>query len=354
MSQYCISAGSWDFRGGDRGLTLLDCADGHAVPVRSFLSELNVGTQCVDTFRKIIYLPEEMTGGDKRTGSYIAAVKYDLERGELSLLSRKRTYGCNASFCTLDKSGRYLLVTHHDEGPPDGDKDPNTATVVLFRVEEDGTIGEIADYYAVHGDRPPHLHSVYAAPAEDLCIVSDKGLDRVYTFAVDRENGKLIFLHEGIAEADTNPRYGVFHPSLPLFYGNNEKKPVLYIWTYTADGSLSRSEAIPAVEGRDGEKIQASDIRIHPSGKKLYLSLRGADLIVTFDILEDGTLAKCGERACGKGPRGTLIDPEGTLFFSANRDDNKVEVIRIEEDGSLGETISEADVPVPGNLAVLL
>ena len=80
------------------------------------------------------------------------------------------------------------------------------------------------------------------------------------------------------------------------------------------------------------ETNACAEIKIHPSGKFLYVANRGHDSIAVFAVdPEEGTL-KPIERVStqGKTPRGFGIDPTGSYLIAANQDSDTLVVFRID------------------------
>jgi 6-phosphogluconolactonase len=79
-------------------------------------------------------------------------------------------------------------------------------------------------------------------------------------------------------------------------------------------------------------------IRMHPSGKFLYTSCRGADAITVFRISNvEGKLELVGCFSSeGKTPRDFNISPSGNWLIVANQDSNELVVFRLnQEEGTL-------------------
>jgi 6-phosphogluconolactonase (cycloisomerase 2 family) len=135
---------------------------------------------------------------------------------------------------------------------------------------------------------------------------------------------KLVLLSETIVETGSAPRYGVFHPTLPIFYENNETNPVLFAFQYDTDsgklrriGELSLRDGLE--ENADSVKINASDIVMHPDGKRLYVSLRGLNTVVAVDLDNEGAMYVKQHINCGgKNPRGLCLSPDTRYLFVTN------------------------------------
>src|SRR5262249_11855891 len=81
----------------------------------------------------------------------------------------------------------------------------------------------------------------------------------------------------------------------------------------------------------DGQNTCA-EIAVHPSGKFLYASNRGAESVVLFEINEkDGTLTFVEEQNTGgKTPRHFGIDPSGQYMTIANQNSDNLLICRME------------------------
>jgi 6-phosphogluconolactonase len=84
-----------------------------------------------------------------------------------------------------------------------------------------------------------------------------------------------------------------------------------------------------------------------PSGKWLYVSSRGDDIIAVFGIGADGRLTFVQDvPSLVKTPRGFGIDPSGHWLIAAGQDDGRIAVLAIDpKSGKLTGTAQEAKVP---------
>jgi 6-phosphogluconolactonase len=93
-----------------------------------------------------------------------------------------------------------------------------------------------------------------------------------------------------------------------------------------------------------------AEVRVHPSGKFVYVSNRGHDSIAIFAIdPKTGGVKPIGHQSTeGKTPRNFGIDPEGKFLVAANQDSGTVVVFKIDpETGLLKPTGHTAKVPMP-------
>ena len=97
--------------------------------------------------------------------------------------------------------------------------------------------------------------------------------------------------------------------------------------------------------------VSGAEIAVHPNGKFVYSSTRGANLIDVFAIdAAKGTLTPVERTPSGgKTPRNFAIDPTGAFLFAAHQDSDNVVVFRIDaKTGKLTPTgdVLEAGAPV--------
>lgn len=339
-----------------------------------------IGGQEYDPDTGIVYFLNEIHDrrGEIAGGGYVLAAVLDSDKGRLEpLCERESLVPCPAGLW-IDKSKKYLVVANHGSHGhtskivtlPDGTFTSiasfDDAGVALYRVREDGSLGDICDYvihrrdggrYDTHGEALPH--SVYADPTGELYIVCDRGLDKIYTYHIDRERGKLRLLHIKTLPDGDLPRYAAYHPTLPVVYTNNERRNYLYIHQY--DPAVGELETVATVDmlldptrTRGVEKVEPSDLRISKDGKHLYAAIRGVNLICVFDVDDRGGLTLTQNISTeGENPRGINLSPDGRFLLVANMEgEANVAAFAIAQDGRLAFARKTPCV-APGNIQIV-
>jgi 6-phosphogluconolactonase (cycloisomerase 2 family) len=201
-----------------------------------------------------------------------------------------------------------------------------------------------------------------------------------HSYQLDRKNGKLVHLTDITVETGLFPRYGVFHPTLPIFYANYERKAIIDALQYDVHtGNLERighapllvemvevgagntlihpktlqeKEQMEKAAGRD--KVEAADILIHPNGRLLYASVRGSNIIAVLDVDDHGMVSLRNNIDCGGvNPRGLCMSPDSRFLFAANMGSGNVAAFSIDEDGALQKIGTVAESRSPGSIRIL-
>ena len=315
-----------------------------------------------------------MPGYLKGGGGQVYAFAIDPETGDLTEINHQPSYGSLPCSVAVDATGKYLIATNHTGSAPVTKtvKDASgkyrivleydDATTVLYRLNDDGSIGDPCDIYKHSGNGPdpeqshPRIHSVVMSPSGNLFAVCDKGSDQIFFFRINRETEKLeVCGGEGYKSIPgSSPRYSVFHPTRPYFYMNNETKAVIRAFRYDEDGKLEPICTVNALpeDCEDNPTMMQSDIRIHPSGKYLYDLIRGINAVSVFEIKEEtGEIEKIQTVTLdGTGPRGCAISPDGRFMHIAALTSKEILVWAIGEDGKLSPTGKKISQPSPGNV----
>ncbi len=359
-----------------QGVTVLDFdgETGEMENPRSYETGMKVGNQLFDAKRNLLYVVDEYWSQPGRTGGggHVASLRLDGHTGALECQSIRRTFGTNPSYAAQDKTGNYLLVTHHctdrfvtkmvrtDHGY-DTVTEYDLCTLLLYRLKEDGSIGEIADVYEVPGHDKrgehafPHLHCVIPDPESRFFIVCDKGLDKIYSFSIDYEKEKIVKADELDCEPISEPRYCNFHPKKPVFYFNGESS--CNIQACGIDRGTGRLFPLGSCAIAEGEKIPdiwPCDLVVHPGGRLIFSSLRRKNLISVMHIGGDGCPILYQTVDCGGiNPRGLGFSPDGSLLLSANTDSKTVTEFAIGIDGSLTFLRSIDVGGFPGNIQIV-
>lgn len=391
--------GNFGFKPGPKGLSIYRYNPSTAKMewIETAFEDANVGHQSTDDEQNIVYLVNERPSlrGQTGGGGYLMAIKIDPLTGKASLINEKETLSQEPCYTCLEKSKQYILVSHHadfgfvtkivqtEKGYSTKIYFDDTA-LVLFPINEDGSLGDACDVALTPGDGAPgphtwsRHHSINEDPTGELYIVCDKGLDQFHTYHLDREKGKLVHLKDIDVDFGMAPRYGVYHPTLPYFYANYEKKPVIDVYQYDiASGHLECVGSAPLLSP-DNEKpdsgippvvhpktlheveavrpvrVESADIVIHPSGKYIYASVRGLDTISILNVDEEGALSlRCEVNCGGVNPRGLQLSPDSRFLFSANMESGNVTVFSIDADGMLQLADAGVDATSPGNICIL-
>ena len=376
MNRTYATVGSWHYRPSARGFTVYEFNPETAelTLVEHGFDDASIGSQALNGARGIVYACDERGSrrGEVGGGGYVLTLRIDPDAGKPTLLGEQPSLGTEPSHICLDRSGRYALVVHHTDGGhvTQLEKDENgryeshvaydDAAIVLFPLGPDGVLGPACDVSIQKGEgsgahAQAKLHSVTSDPSGDIYMICDKGTDRIYAYAVNREAGKLVQTGELRAPDGYHPRYGAFHPTLPLYYFNNEAAPRLCAVRYDGKGeSLSLAYDVPVQKSQDeGMPSEASDLLMSADGRALYLSDRGSNRICVFGLDDKGepTLRQCVDCG-GKNPRGLCFSLDGRFLLAANSDTENIAVFTVRQDGLLTLYRDDQKASCPANICM--
>ncbi|NLA62341.1 MAG: lactonase family protein [Bacteroidales bacterium] len=280
--------------------------------------------------------------------SYAHAFSFDKESGQLKLIDSQLTYGSSPAYITVDAQGYNLITANYGGG-----------SISQFNIISDGTLSPLSNLYEFEGkgedptrQQQPHLHSVRYSPDGKYLFATDLGTDKIYRYKTITsvfEGQPALLKNDSVVfatPAGTGPRHFDFHPNGLYFYLLGELSGEVIVYDYN-DGDLEQKQTILAdTKGAQG----SADIHVLPNGKFLYASNRlQEDGIAIFSIdKEDGSLTKVGYQLTAKHPRNFAITPNGKFLLVAGRDDNKVEVYRIDnKTGLLTNTNQDIAIDKP-------
>lgn len=373
-----VVAGSWFYRPGPKGVSLLEYheEDGSLTLLKTKMREINADAMCLNREKKLAYFADACA---TPRGGHVVTVRLDTELEDLEMVSRKDTLFRDPNYIWMEQgAAKYAFVTHHsntvlvnklirgEAGDFDVEAVYDDVGLVVFRMDEWGSLGEICDVAltSVQGEGQ-HLysrqHSVVGDPSGKILIVCDKGLDRLYVFSFDKEKEKLIRRSEYRLLESTAPRYGIFHPQLPVYYCSCEKRLAVLAFRY--DGEKGMLEPFGEVSLTDGEnlrgnrpekQIECGDIKMNTDKNCIYVTIRGLDQIAVLRIREDGALERIQNVSSGgESPRCLCISPDGRFLLCGNLLSQSIRTLKILEDGTLELTESECSVPLPSCMEIL-
>jgi len=282
-------------------------------------------------------------------GGTVTSLDLDPTGGTLTRLNRQSSEGSGPAYVSVDATRSYAFVANYAGG-----------TVAMLPIEDDGQLGEAADVVSHEGSGPnagrqeaPHPHSIDPGPEDRHVYAPDLGTDRVVSYRIDFEEGRL--RHEAVPDAEVQsgagPRHLDFHPNGRFCYLINELDSTIVAFEYDPEtGALEEIQTVGTLPDEFDGHNQCADIHVHPSGEWLYGSNRGHDSIAIYGI-DDGTgrLDPVGhESTRGHWPRNFAIDPAGRYLYAENRRSDSVVAFEIDpESGELTPTGDRLELPEP-------
>ncbi len=381
MAKTIAFIGTWgmDIHGGDKGKeaseggvkTFLVGDDGHLTQVANASSEVNAGILCISPDKQYLYATDERKDwqGIGGNGGGVCAYRIHQEDGSLQFLNAVSSAGAYPCYIAIDATGRYVFACNHanhedmvtksertEEGYYRAVRTFDEGSVGMFPILEDGRVGECCDLKVLKGSSvkewfqwTPHPHSVRVDPSNTFLLCCDKGSDKIYVYRIAYERGKLEEAYVMDAEPGSGPRHMAFHPQLPFVYVNNELDSTVDSYRFdTNTGKLehiARAKTIPMPyippDPNDHFAENATaDIRVHRTGKYLYVSNRGHNSVACFALDEQGGILPM-ERVSSGGevPRAIQFDLTGDLLYTVNQRSGNIEQFRVDAGtGALSST----------------
>jgi 6-phosphogluconolactonase len=87
-----------------------------------------------------------------------------------------------------------------------------------------------------------------------------------------------------------------------------------------------------------------AEIKVHPSGRLLYISNRGHDSIASFALDDDGKITALGQTPTEKTPRSFDIDPSGRFLYAAGEASGKLATYQIDAKTGALKLVKTMDV----------
>ncbi|MDO4583074.1 MAG: lactonase family protein [Planctomycetia bacterium] len=283
--------------------------------------------------------------------------------GSLSRINTMNSGGLGACHLAVSPCGKFLGVANYSSGQ-----------LTMFSLAADGSLEKLTETFTFEGHGPnaarqekPHAHYFHTDNAGKFAICCDLGTDRIHLFQYDSEKNQWI-VHPNqpfaTVASGAGPRHAIFAPGGEYLYVLNELSCTLEAFLYSPEkGTLTSVQTSPTLPVGFQGINKAAAIDIHPSGKFLYVSNRGANLITVFAV--DPTPIRGDKHASGivlepiqyvpsggDAPRFIGLDPTGEFLFSCNKKTHNIVLYRVnQETGKLTETGQNVILPWPVGMA---
>jgi len=319
----------------------------------------------------IVYMTTEVISDG---GSEILVGEVDRKSGTVNVIDRKLVHGRSTCHIEWDNDRTHLIAVSYWD-----------SKITTFPVDSRGLLGEAATVYAdpgagyvdeskpdrwehlAHRQRWPHLHQVNRDPySQKFFMVPDLGRDQIHMFNICQGN----IIHLGVQQLrkgagprhmDFNKRHKVVYicgeldNTITVFKYNPESVPEVMKGGYSGDATvvdqtnsiLTSIQTISTVPAGLDKKSTIAEMRLHPSGKYLYVGNRGHNSIAIFKVDPDsGTLSLVDiQDSLGAFPRHFNFDNTAQFLLVGNHASNTIVAFRILETGKLEMVDKVEDIP---------
>jgi 6-phosphogluconolactonase len=297
---------------------------------------------------KTLYAVGEVgNAGPKRNEGGVYAFRIDPATGGLTKIGEQTTGGPGPCYVSTDKAGKVAAVANYTGG-----------SCAVFRLKDDGSFDARTDVVQHKGkgadpnrQEAPHAHCAVFDETGNYMLVADLGLDQVIVYGLDRGIDVLRPAHAVKLPGGSGPRHIALAPSNDLMFVCGELNSTVNV--VTIDFKKGESETLYAnvlstlPGGKPVKGNSTAEVRIHPSGRFVYVSNRGHNSIAAF-AWDGKKLTPIGHATEGiKVPRNFNIDPTGKWMLVANQDGNDIVVFEIGADGLPKPTGNKVAVPTP-------
>jgi 6-phosphogluconolactonase len=265
----------------------------------------NASWLSLDPSGRYLYAANEIADFAGKNGS-VSAYAVDRASGDLHLLNVVSSEGAGPAHLSVDATGNYVFVANYAGGTvavlPVG---PTGALGAATYVHQDtGSVGLTIPSnappgsFAFSGHDKPHAHMIHADPGNRFVVQTDLGQDRIYVSALDAAAGKLspaATPHVSLPPGD-GPRHFTFHRNGRWLYSlQEEASTVVFFHFDAATGALHAEQTLSTLPKGFKGTSFGSEILLSPDGHFLYAANRLHDSIAIFALNGEGRLRYLGE-----------------------------------------------------------
>jgi 6-phosphogluconolactonase len=253
-----------------------------------------------------------------------------LPDGDLEPLNCASVDGMRGCYISTDQEDAYLFVGGWHDGK-----------VTVLRLNEDGSVGEIADGIFHKGlgsvaerNFRPHVNCVNLTPdGKYLCAV-DLGTDQIKIYKFNERNGKISLVDLLMCELNSAPRIIKFSRDGRYAYVISELKNYITVYKYDGSGKNPSFELIQTVSTLNdyhSATSAASALRFSKDGSKVLCTNAGDNTAGIFHVdKETGLLEKiCILPISGDYPKAGDFFPDNRHIISLNHESNSITIFEI-------------------------
>lgn len=310
----------------------LDPSDGSLKATATIDTQGTPGALSVDLERRHFF-------ASLRSTNSVASYRIDAEGGLVNLGSAQLETGANAAYLRADRTGNWLISASYSGGK------------VVTQGLADGLIGGTVQTI----DTAKTAHFVSIDRSNTWVFVPHVAPNAVFQFRFDPVAGLLTPAGQAPGGAPkAGPRHMAWHPTLNMAYTSNESGSSITAYAFDPATGLTPVQTLSTLPPDFAGTNSTAEVKVHPSGRFVWVSNRGHDSLAGFTIDADGRLATLGWTPTEKTPRSFDIDASGKFAFGAGEGSGRLAVFQINDADGIMKRIDTHDVgkSLPWVLAV--
>jgi 6-phosphogluconolactonase len=288
----------------------LEPKDGTLIAVDTVALEGTPGALGTDPQKKFLF-------ASLRTNSTLASFRIGAD-GKLKRISTVAlTKGENAVFVGTDRTGRWLLSASYAAGK-----------IVVHRLDD----GDIQYPPVQTIETVKTAHSAFPDRDNRFVFVPHVAPNAVYQYRLDPETGKLTEAGKAPGGSEkAGPRHLALHPTENLAFTSDESASSITAYRLDPEAGLKPVQTLSTLPADFKGMNTTAEVKVHPSGRFVWVSNRGHDSLAGFAI-DGAKLSAMGQTPTEKTPRSFDIEPDGRYLLAAGEGSGKLVVYRIDTD----------------------
>ena len=310
---------------------------------------------------KYLYAVNWQTQDADKGADTVSAFAIDSGTGKLAFLNKEPAGGGLPNQVIVAPGAKAVVVTDYSFTFKDNNVEQNNSAFTALPILADGKLG--VPFFRDHHTGPAlsprqvngaHTHGVIFSKDGRYAFVAELGLDRIYTYRFDPSKPSFTPFNPAYinTSAGAGPRRLALSPNGKFLYVNHETDSKVSVFSVDG-GNLKEIQQISTLPPDFKGRNTTAEIAIDRDGRHLYVSNRGDDSLVVYDVdPAKGTLS-FSQRApsLGKSPRNITIDPTGNYLFAANQNSSNITVFkRNPASGRLTPTGPSLETGQPGSM----
>jgi len=248
-----------------------------------------------------------------RSTSKLASFSIDQVTGKLTPInSAPLGKADNAAYVNVDATGRWLFSVSYAGGK-----------TLVHRIEDDGAI-KSAPEQTIETAKTSHCAAVDRA--NRWVFVPHVAPNAVYQYRLDPVTGLLKESGKAPGGAEkAGPRHLTFHPTQNLAFTSNEEGNSITAYRFDPESGLKPLQTLSTLPANFEGKNTTAEVKVHPSGKFVWVSNRGHESLAGFTIdPKTGELSSLGQTPTEKTPRSFEFSPDGRFLYAGGEATGKL------------------------------